>query len=106
MGRFLMLLQKQKELPYITVLKLSSGEEFICKVVEETAMAYLISKPLSLGQTSKGLQFIPVLILADPDKPISIPKPVIQAEVAPDIESQYESVTTGIALPKKSAIIT
>lgn len=101
-----MLLQKQKELPYVAVFKLSSGEEFICKVVDETETSYSVTKPLSLGQTAKGVQFIPALMLADPEKPISIPKPVIHGEVPPDLESQYESITTGIALPKKSAIIT
>jgi hypothetical protein len=34
-----------------------------------------------------------------------IPKPVIQGDATPDIVSQYESLTSGIALPKKSSII-
>lgn len=101
-----MLIQKQKEVPYMAVFKLPSGEEIICKVVGETETSYSVTKPLSLGQTSQGLQFIPVLMLADPDKPVSIPKPVIHGEVPQELESQYESITTGIALPKKSAIIT
>jgi hypothetical protein len=101
-----MLIQKPKELPYIAVFKLPSGEEFVCKVIEETSDSYLILKPLTIGQTAKGLQFMPILVLADPDKAVSIPKTVIRAEVASDVESQYESLTSGIALPKKSAIIT
>lgn len=101
-----MLIQKQKELPYIAALKLSSGEEFICKVVDETVTSYIVTKPLTLGQTAQGVQFVPIMMLADPDKEVIIPKPVIVGQPAPGIESQYESITTGIALPQKSSIIT
>ena len=101
-----MLTQKQKELPYIAVFKLSSGEEFICKVVGETMAAYTVMKPLTLGQTTQGVQFVPILMLADTEKTITIPKPVIVGEPPVGLISQYESITTGIALPQKSAIIT
>jgi hypothetical protein len=99
-----MLQQKQKEVPYIGIFKLGSGEEFVCKVLQETANAFIVSKPLTLGQTQKGVQFVPILMLADPDKSITIPKPVIEGEPSPELISQYESITTGIALPQKSAI--
>ncbi len=101
-----MLTQKQRELPYIAIFKLGSGEEFVCKVIAETMVSYTVSKPLTIGQTASGVQFVPILMLADPDKPVVIPKPVIQGEAPATLESQYESITTGIALPKKSAIIT
>jgi hypothetical protein len=101
-----MLTQKQKEMPYIAVFKTGAGEEFIGKVVDETMASYAVSTPLCMVGTQKGLQFAPFLMMADPDKPITIPKPVIVATPAPQLEAQYESATTGIALPKKSAIIT
>jgi len=101
-----MLTQKQKETPYIAIFKLGSGEEFVCKVVEETMSSYIVSKPLTLGQTPKGLQFVPILMMADQDKNVVIPKPVIEGVAPPELESQYESITTGIALPQKSSIIT
>lgn len=101
-----MLKQLQKQMPYIAVLKLSSGEELVCKIVDEDTQSYTVTKPLTLGQTAKGVQFIPVLMLADPDKPVIIPKPLIVGSAPPELESQYESITTGIALPQKSSIIT
>lgn len=91
--------------PYITIMKMMSGEEFICKVISETPADYSVSKPLALGQTPQGVQFVPILMLADPDKPVTIPKPVIIGIPTPDMESKYESITTGIALPAKSSII-
>lgn len=101
-----MLLQKPKQTPYITVLKLRSGEEIVCKVVEETATSFIVSKPLMLGQSAKGIQFMPLMMMADQEKNITIPKPVISGEAPAELESQYESITTGIALPQKSSIIT
>ena len=99
-----MLVQK-KGTPYITVLKMPSGEEFICKVISETDTHYIVSKPLTLGQTAQGVRFIPVLMLADPEKNVEIPKPVIVGTPAVEMENQYESLTSGIALPQKSSII-
>ena len=99
-----MLVSKQKT-PYVSILKMPSGEEFICKVVEETDTHYVVSKPLTLGQTAKGIQFIPILMLADPEKNVTIPKPVIVGIPDPKTESQYESMTSGIALPQKSSIL-
>jgi hypothetical protein len=91
--------------PYVTVMKMMSGEEFICKVISETLVDYVVSKPLTLGQTQQGVQFIPVMMLADPSKHVTIPKPVIIGFPTVEMESQYESLTTGIALPAKSSII-
>lgn len=101
-----MLIPKQQTLPYIAVFKLSSGEEFVCKVIDENAVSYTVMKPLTIGQTAKGVQFVPVLVLADQEKGIVLPKPIIRGEASPELESQYESITTGIALPQKSSIIT
>lgn len=101
-----MLINKPKQTPYIAVLRLQTGEEVVCKVVEETAVSYVVSKPLTLGQTAQGIGFVPIMMLADKEKNIVIPKPVIYGEVSAELESQYESITTGIALPQKSSIIT
>ena len=100
-----MLLNKQ-DTPYIRVFKLGSGEEFIGKVVSETVVSYNVSKPMCLVPTEKGLQFAPFMMLADQSSEVVIPKPVIYSAPADSLTTQYESVTSGIALPKKSAILT
>jgi len=103
-----MLTQKQKETPYIGVFKLSTGEEIITNVVDETATTFMIKNPLCMVPTQKGYQFAPLLMMADADKPVSLNKALVVASTLPvvELEGQYESITTGIALPQKSKIIT
>ena len=101
-----MLTQKQKEVPYVAILKLVTGEEIITKVVEESTDSFTVKNPLCMVPTKEGWQFAPLLMMADIDKTINIPKPVISATPDTKLITQYESITTGIALPQKSSIIT
>lgn len=102
-----MLLQKQTT-PYIRVFKLVTGEEIITKVTKEDEKNYTIEKPLQMAMTQRGLQFAPVAMMMDPDKSIELSKEkiVFQGPPVSELENQYESATTGIALPQKSGIIT
>ena len=103
-----MLLDKQKQLPYNTVMKLTTGEEIITKVVEETTEDYVIEKPLQMVMGAQGPQFAPFMMMADPDKKIPLAKRcvIVSAAANPKLEEQYESLTSSIALPKKPSIIT
>lgn len=102
-----MLTQKQKTTPYISVFKLHTGEELIATVIEETSTELIVKHPLCMVPTDKGMQFAPFLMMAEQGKPVTISKPVLaHTPPSPTLESQYESVTTGIALPQKSSIIT
>lgn len=100
-----MLVQKQKSLPYISIFKTQSGEEFIAKVTEETMVSFTIEKPLSMVMGERGLQFAPFLMMADMEKSMTLPKPVITASPQQSVEEQYESVTSKIVVPKKQSII-
>ena len=100
-----MLQQKQQTLPYIGVFKLNSGEEFIAKVVDETMVSLTVSKPLCMVPTERGYQFAPLMMMADLDANVQIPKPVMQGKPNDQLLNQYESATSGIALPQKSSII-
>lgn len=101
MGRFLMLAQKTQETPYISVFKTGAGEEFIGKVVDETMMSYSVKNPLCMVATQQGFQFAPFIMMADPDKAIVVPKPVINAPPAPKLQEQYEQAVSPIQLLKK-----
>ncbi len=96
-----MLTQKPQDLPYIGIFKTQSGEEFIGKVVEETMLAYQVKTPLCMVSTEKGLQFAPFIMMADPEKSITVPKPVITGVPAGKLQEQYEQAITPIALIKK-----
>jgi hypothetical protein len=102
-----MLTQPQKDFPYISVFKVSTGEEMICKVVGEMPMAWLIEQPLCMVAIQKGMQFAPFLMMADPKKALPLNKASVLVKTDPvaELEGQYESVTTGIALPQKGSII-
>lgn len=102
-----MITQKERETPYIGVFKLATGEEIIARVVDNSNSVITLKTPLCMVATQKGFQFAPLMVMADPDKSILLNLSAIVAASmpAPELEGQYESVTTGIALPQKSKII-
>jgi hypothetical protein len=95
-----MLLTKPKETPYIGLFKVGTGEEFVARVIEETADYIKVEKPLCMVGTEQGLRFAPFLMMADPDKAVTIPKPVISAEPAKALQAQYEQATSSIVLAR------
>ena len=95
-----MLISKPKETPYIGVFKTGSGEEFIARVTEETSDYYKVEKPLCMVGTEQGFRFAPFLMMADPDKPVMLTKPMIAAEPAKQLQSQYEQATSSIVLAR------
>lgn len=96
-----MLAQKPQDTPYISIFKTGAGEEFIGKVVEETMIAYHVKSPLCMVATQQGFQFAPFIMMADPDKPIIVPKPVITGIPAGKLQEQYEQAISPIQLLKK-----
>lgn len=100
-----MLMHPKQEVPYIGVFKLSSGDEFISRVIDENALEYTFEKPRCLVPTQNGLQFAPLMMLGDVNANVIIPKPLIHTKPSDALLSQYESVISGIVLPKKSSII-
>jgi hypothetical protein len=102
-----MLIDKKKD-PYIRVFKLTTSEEIIAKVVNETDTEYAVEKPLQLSMGERGLQFAPISIMLDFEKTMMIKKSsiVFQGPATDKMENGYESTTTGIVLPPKGSIIT
>lgn len=100
------MLVSNKKLPYISVFKTHSGEEFIAKVVDESITSYTVEKPLCMIPTERGLQFAPFMMMADPEKEVSLPKPMITSAPREQICNQYEAATSKIAVPVKQSIIT
>jgi len=96
-----MLIQKPREVPYIGIFKTQAGEEFIGKVVDENATEYQIKSPLCMVATDKGFQFAPFIMMADPEKPVIVPKPIITGVPASKLQEQYEQAITPIQLVKR-----
>jgi len=96
-----MLIQKPQEVPYIGIFKTQAGEEFIGKVVDENATEYQVKSPLCMVATDKGFQFAPFIMMADPEKPVIVPKPIITGVPASKLQEQYEQAITPIQLVKR-----
>lgn len=84
----------------VITFKLTSGEELVARLVEETDTHYKVSKPNVIGMSPKGPALMPYLFTVDPSKEIKLNKGVVAVAVASDKEfaSQYVQSTTGIAL--------
>lgn len=103
-----MLHQTPKTTPYIYTFKLSTGEEVIARVEREDDTAFYISKPMQLVMGPNGPQLAPAVLMFDQKKSLRLNKALvlIDGPCMAEVEGQYESLVTGIALPQKSSIIT
>ena len=95
-----MLIDKGISAGEVITLKLTSGEELVGKLVEETPTQYKLSKPLVIGHTPKGPGLMPYLFTVSPDKDIKILKTAVTVAESTDKEfaNQYIQGTTGITL--------
>lgn len=95
-----MLIDKGVTIGEVVTLKLTSGEEIVAKLVEETVSHYKLSKPLVLSMGPKGIGMVPYLFTVSPDKEISLNKHTVTVIAASDKEfsNQYLAGTTGITL--------
>jgi hypothetical protein len=94
-----MLIEKPIAAGDIVSIKLTNGEEIICRLDEETTEHVKITKPLSVTLGPQGLGMIPFMFLANKDT-LTIKQAHILA-ISPskkDAADQYLSGTTGIAL--------
>lgn len=84
----------------IITFKLSSGEELIAKLVEETMTHYKVSRPLVIAMSPQGPALMPYLFTVHPDKELSISKGlvVVIADSDKQFADQYLQGTTGIKM--------
>jgi hypothetical protein len=95
-----MLISKGATIGEVVTLKLSTGEEIIGKLTEDTATHYGVDRPLTLVMGANGLGLQPWLFTVDTDKTIKFPKDkVIVCEATMEkMAKSYLSGTSGIAL--------
>lgn len=91
-------------LPYkkgdVVSMKLSSGEEIIGKLEEESTIAYILSKPHMLTATAQGVGLAPFMFTVPQDSRYTINSSTVMAIAKTEEEyaKQYIQSTTGIAL--------
>jgi hypothetical protein len=95
-----MLIDKGVSEGEVITLKLTSGEEIVAKLVEDSAAYYKLKNPQVIGMGPKGPGLMPYLFTVDPNKEIKLLKTTVTVAEATDkaFADQFVQSTTGIAL--------
>jgi hypothetical protein len=95
-----MLISKGVSEGEVITLKLTSGEELVAKLVEETSTHYKLSRPMVIGMGEKGPGLMPYLFTVSPDAEVKLLKTTVTVAEATDtmFAKQFIQSTTGIAL--------
>ena len=95
-----MLINKGVSIGEVITLKLTSGEELIAKLVEETDTYYKLSRIQVIGMGPKGPGLMPYLFTVSPDADVKLSKSTVTVAEATDkaFAKQFLESTTGIAL--------
>lgn len=95
-----MLIDKGVSIGEVITLKLTSGEELVAKLTEETPTYYKLSKPMVIGMGQKGPGLMPYLFTVHPDKDVKLLKTTVTVAEATDetFAKQFLESTSGIKL--------
>lgn len=95
-----MLIDKGVSTGEVVTLKLTSGEEIVAKLVEETEKHYKLSRPMVIGMGQQGPGLMPYLFTVSPDKEVKLLKTTVTVAEATDktFADQFIQSTTGIKL--------
>lgn len=95
-----MLIDKGVSVGEVITLKLTSGEEIVAKLAEETATHYKLSRPMVIGMGPNGPGLMPYLFTVHPDKEIKLLKGTVTMAEATDVNfaKQFLESTSGIKL--------
>lgn len=95
-----MLIQKGVSVGEVITLKLTSGEELVAKLSEETDSFYKLSKPMVIGMGKQGPGLMPYLFTVSPDRDVKLSKITVTVAEPTDAEfaKQFLESTSGIAL--------
>jgi len=95
-----MLIDKGVAVNEVITLKLTSGEELVAKLVQDTESYYKLSHPQVIGHGPKGPGLMPYLFTVNPEKEIKLLKSTVTVAEATDKQfaDQFIQATTGIKL--------
>ena len=84
----------------IVSLKLSSGEEIIARLDEETTAKFVLHKPMVLIMQQQGMGLAPYMFSVSPTSKFNILASTVScvAKTEADIAKQYTTTTSGIQL--------
>lgn len=95
-----MLINKGVSAGEVVTIKLTSGEELVSRLDEETATHYTLSKPMVITVGQQGLGLLPYMFTVAKDKSISLSKSNVNVIVSTDKQfaDQYLESTTSIRM--------
>jgi len=95
-----MLITKGVAVGEVITLKLTSGEELVAKLTEETDAYYKLSKPMVIGMGQQGPGLMPYLFTVAPDADVRLLKTTVTVAEPTDqaFAKQFLESTTGIKL--------
>lgn len=95
-----MLIDKGVSAGEVVTLKLTSGEEIVARLDEETDTHYKLTKPMVIGMGPNGPGLMPYLFTVSQDKTIPLLKIIVIVVVASDKQfaDQYMQSTTNIQM--------
>jgi hypothetical protein len=95
-----MLINKGPTSGDVVTFKLTSGEELIGKLVEETTSHYRLARPMVIAMGQQGPGLMPYLFTVGPDREIDLAKGTVTVVAATDKQfaDQFIQTTTGIKL--------
>ena len=81
-------------------LKLSSGEEIVARLEEETATKFVLTKPMVLIMQQEGLGLAPYMFSVSPDAKFNILSTTVScvAKTVDQIADQYTATTSNIQI--------
>ena len=95
-----MLISKGVAVGEVITLKLTSGEELVAKLTEETDTYYKLSKPMVIGMGQQGPGLMPYLFTVSPDADVKLSKITVTVAEPTDaaFAKQFLESTSGIKL--------
>jgi uncharacterized alpha/beta hydrolase family protein len=95
-----MLIDKGVSAGEVVTLKLTSGEELVARLDEETPTHYKLTKPMVIGMGQNGPGLMPYLFTVSQDKMVPLLKSTVTVAVSSDkiFADQYIQSTTNIKL--------
>lgn len=95
-----MLINKGVTVGEVITLKLTSGEEIVAKLTDETDAYYKLSKPMVIGMGQQGPGLMPYLFTVSPDTEVKLLKQTVTVAEATEaaFAKQFIESTSGIKL--------
>ena len=92
----------------VVSFKLASGEEVVATIDEVNDDKYIVTKPLMLTMSEKGLALAPFMFTIEPLAKIQFNASNIlcATKTEKQMASQYIATTTGLAMPPQPSVTT